>query len=323
MAASSGRTGWLLILAALLALPVTARGVAAPPPRPDAGAARALPWAAAPGERKDLSIALLEGRNVNLALESRNRMLIAAGATGGMILLALAVVALARANRAGRRLAAMSARAALQQETLLREMRHRAKNNLQLILSLLNGQVRRQRALAEAAPSDAAIVAAELVHDLRNRIDAMSHVHHMLYEREDEAAPVHARPFLCDLAGAIEASYAADERPVLTLDVADIALPADAALSIGLLAAELVSNLYKHAGAAQARLWLDLAAGELVLGVEDDGRGMPPEGCGEPGGSGLGLIDDLASQLGGVARCVSDDEGTRWTVVVPSPRPRG
>src|SRR5436305_3700734 len=126
--------------------------------------------------------------------------------------------------------------AALEQKaTLLRELHHRVKNNLQTLLGIL--------AIAEKGA--AAPEAREAIRDARARVEAMAVLQRLLYQR-DELASVDGFAFLAELCVTVERAF---RRPGIAVRVApaEVTLDLDVAAAAGLIANELVTNAFKHA----------------------------------------------------------------------------
>jgi two-component sensor histidine kinase len=110
----------------------------------------------------------------------------------------------------------------------------------------------------------------------------------------------------------------------ITLDVAcsDFSLPNSAAVSLGIIVNELVTNAAIHAFDSQKTPNISLCVngengGALTLRVADNGVGVPGSVLrGEGYGYGLSIIDTLVEQLGGSWH-LENDEGTRVTVSLP------
>lgn len=178
-----------------------------------------------------------------------------------------------------------------QRSGLLREIHHRVKNNLQVIVSLLNLQSRRI-----SDPS-----AAEALMDARRRINALALVHRSLYETDD-LRYVEARPFLKDLVQNLDQVLGGrDSRIHIEVTCNDLALCPDQAAPMALFVTEAVTNAFKHAfkgrstGLISVRLSCDDEQ-DCVVAVSDDGVGAP-EGAGA--GTGSSLMHAFAQQLGG------------------------
>ncbi|MGJ7581590.1 AAA family ATPase [Variovorax sp. RHLX14] len=196
-----------------------------------------------------------------------------------------------------------------EKESLLQEVHHRVKNNLQLISSLLNLQASR---IADPA-------VAELFADSRNRVRSMALVHENLY-RAGNFARVPMAAHIGNLCTQLARAYGTDERKVqLTSTVQDIQLGLSRAVSCGLIVNELVSNALKHAfpGERSGEIRIALhttAAGRHVLSVADDGVGLPSDiDVSQADSLGLQLVDDLTQQIHGEL-VVDRHRGTRFTV---------
>jgi len=100
--------------------------------------------------------------------------------------------------------------------------------------------------------------------------------------------------------------------------------PVNNASQIGLLVSELLTNSLQHGftetegGTINVSLAIDPATGEVLLGVEDDGRGLP-EGSKWPqeGNLGARIVRDLAARLG--AKLIVDNADPRLSVTLRLP----
>lgn len=200
-------------------------------------------------------------------------------------------------------------RASLQEkETLLREVHHRVKNNLQVILSLL-------RLGAEHLPEGEA---RRIFQDSHNRIRSMAMIHETLYQSQNiSKVPFH--DYVKELMRELFAAHNAWSREIeMDLQVSPVELGIDTAIPCGLILHELVTNSLEHAfpegrgigyvagGAAPLdRKWVQVVfrriePERLHLQVSDNGIGLPPEGELRAKQSvGLKLVAALAGQLGG------------------------
>ncbi|HEY4367828.1 MAG TPA: sensor histidine kinase [Steroidobacteraceae bacterium] len=200
-----------------------------------------------------------------------------------------------------------------QKEILVREIHHRVKNNLQLVMSLLNLHARRIRdPRAEAAFAEA-----------RSRINALATLHRRLYESEN-LQEVDLRWFLEDLCAELRRGGLAGNRDVeLVVTAAEEVIGPDIAVPLGLLVTEAITNAYKHAFLRSERGRIDVEVVRdsdktLTLSVKDDGTGFDPAAPGaEPGGLGRSLIDAFVRQLRGELE-VKSDQGTVLRVRFPA-----
>ncbi|ABM29112.1 signal transduction histidine kinase [Nitratidesulfovibrio vulgaris DP4] len=183
-----------------------------------------------------------------------------------------------------------------EKEILLKEVHHRVKNNLQLVVSLLNLQASSVYDVRDRA----------LLLDSRNRIASMALVHEELY-RSDDLSGVDFADYLPRLARKLQSAFVIDVELDLQLDVAPVMLPVDIAIPCGLILNELIANALKHAfaerGHGRLSVSLQCQGGRAVLAVADDGVGLPApfEALGERT-LGVQLVRSLVQQLGGELR---------------------
>ncbi|MFA5860831.1 MAG: histidine kinase dimerization/phosphoacceptor domain -containing protein [Candidatus Thermoplasmatota archaeon] len=197
-------------------------------------------------------------------------------------------------------------------EILLKEVHHRVKNNLQIIASLLSLQAANLRdPAARAAFADS-----------RHRVKAMGLVHETLYRSTDLARldlEKYLRALVADLVGAY-----ADREDRVTIRIESTAplIETEKAVSLGLIANELVTNALKHAfpGSRRGTIVVRCEAPRqdwLALTVEDDGVGIPEEiDLKNTTTLGMQIITSLAGQLDGVVT-VDRTRGTRMRLDVP------
>ena len=194
-----------------------------------------------------------------------------------------------------------------EKETLLREVHHRVKNNLQSLLSLIQLEKRRQ---ANAGVLDR-------LNALHGRIQVMASIHKSLYT-SDTVSLVEIGsqlPVLCENIRSVS------PRPdLLEVHVASDPLRCDLdiAIPLGVLVHEIVTNSVKHAFPEHRPGKIDLSlrrAGDMVrLVVVDDGIGDTSTG---QGGIGKQLIQGLSGQLSG-RLSISGEGGTTVTIEMPA-----
>lgn len=191
-------------------------------------------------------------------------------------------------------------------ETLLREVYHRVKNNLQLADTLLALEIRHTPAVAEH------------LRDLRYRMYCLGMVHQMLMQSAD-LATIKVEEYLRNLCRSLAASNT-DRQGRVTLNVTaeppDVAFKIDFAIPLGLLVSELVTNAYKHAFPSDQPGTIDVSltiigGGKARLAVSDDGIGMPAA----PSLDIVGhqIIAELVDQLDG-EMTTDQNQGTHTTV---------
>jgi PAS domain S-box-containing protein len=186
-----------------------------------------------------------------------------------------------------------------EKESLLKEIHHRVKNNLQVITSLLR---------LEAGRSDQPHTKTVLK-DMQNRIRSMALLHESLY-RSENLERVDLPVYIKQLTTHLYRSMATDPGKIqLHLDLEPVSLALDQAVPCGLLVNELVSNCLKHGfpDGRRGEVHIDLQLLQPVeevpkirLRVSDNGVGLPMDFEEKRAISlGLQLISDLAKQLGG------------------------
>ncbi|MBN2201125.1 PAS domain S-box protein [bacterium] len=158
-----------------------------------------------------------------------------------------------------------------EKNTLLQEVHHRVKNNMQIIVSLLNLQASpaHQHSLKESFKA------------VKSRIHSMALVHEMLYQSKDLSGVLFDQ-YIERLVKSLFHSFGADsERIGLELNLEPIPLKVDHAIPCGLILQELVSNALKYAfpagwiGKPVIRIDFGRTDQEIELSVADNGVGMP------------------------------------------------
>ncbi len=182
-------------------------------------------------------------------------------------------------------------RSLAEKDILLKEIHHRVKNNMQLISSLLFLQMER------AAPADR-----ETLEEGQKRIQTMAMVHEELY-----ASPDPAFVGLNELIPRLVERALSGANAHAVFDLDEARLPLTRSVPFGLALNELVMNAARHAFGHQrpdgrpGQLSVTLkhdGTGGLLLTVEDDGPGLPPDF--DPANAdtlGMVLLRSLANQL--------------------------
>jgi PAS domain S-box-containing protein len=183
----------------------------------------------------------------------------------------------------------------LERESLLQEIHHRVKNNLQVISSLINMQI---RGLKEESSRAA-------LRDCQSRVITMAQIHEMLYQSANYAQVPFAK-YTRELSSRVlSASGTSPGNVTLHFELDDVSLPVEQAIPCGLILNELVANSLKHAfpnaASGTIRVELRLAPDLSVnLSVGDDGVGISPAwNLENPETLGAQLVLTLVKQLGG------------------------
>ena len=90
------------------------------------------------------------------------------------------------------------------------------------------------------------------------------------------------------------------------------------ALVVYRIGQESLRNISQHSGTDRARLGIKIEQGQLVMSIEDEGKGFDPTARGAAGGLGLLSMKERAAQVGGTATITSQvGHGTKVRVVLP------
>jgi PAS domain S-box-containing protein len=208
-----------------------------------------------------------------------------------------------------------------EKEVLLREIHHRVKNNLNVIISLIDMQERR------ADDQEVSLALTEL----QERVRAIAMVHEDLY-RSENLARIDFRRYLNNLVTDLFTVFDS-EGIALDVRVSDIELTAGTAIPAGLILNELITNALKHAfpkghrqrieNGSEIRIRFREEKGMCLLTVQDNGLGLPPDlDWQEADTLGLRMIRILAKQLRGTLQTDEAEGTTTFTIAFPA-TPKG
>lgn len=201
--------------------------------------------------------------------------------------------------------------AANAKEMLFREVYHRTKNNMMMVISLLELQSMR---FTDPLVRDAFT-------NTEERLRAMSMVYEALYRREG-AGSVDIQEYLEALVASLAHAYGAEERGIrFTVDIRQLLVEADKAVPLALAINEAVTNAFKHAFPAGRGGAITItsrhAGGLYTVVVADDGIGF----SGQPSRDSLGLkiIQSMARQLTAQYRVEHGADGSGTRVIIDFP----
>ena len=180
-----------------------------------------------------------------------------------------------------------------QKDTLLREIHHRVKNNLQLVSSLLTLQ---SRSIDDKIAMDA-------INAGKSRVRSMALIHQDLYNRENLTG-IGLKDYLGKLTRELFSTYnVSDKKISLSLSIQDIDLDIDTIIPLGLIINELITNSLKYAfqnkESGELSITLKEEGSELVLIVKDSGPGFDHDSIDTSKSFGSKLIETLTEQLEG------------------------
>ncbi|MEP7144088.1 MAG: sensor histidine kinase, partial [Ferruginibacter sp.] len=155
-------------------------------------------------------------------------------------------------------------------QTLMKEIHHRVKNNLQIISSLLD--------LQSLSIKD--LHASEAVKEGKNRVQSMALIHQNLYN-DGNIKGIEVHNYIQNLANNLFDSYNIQKQKIkLVTDIEPLNIDVDTVIPIGLIVNELISNSLKYAfnekGEGEIKITLKLNMNNLLLQVKDNGDGFAP-----------------------------------------------
>ena len=197
-----------------------------------------------------------------------------------------------------------------EKETLLREIHHRVKNNLQIISSLLNMQAR-QVDHPETL---------EVLRESQDRVKTMALVHEHLYQGEN-ISQISIENYFKSLGMMLLKNYAvAGKNIMFEVRVPPISLDLNTVIPLGLIMNEIITNSLKYAFIDKESGRIRISASDnpdtFTLIVSDDGVGIGEENLQSPETLGFRLIHGLTRQIRGTVM-VDGKNGTTYTLNIP------
>ncbi|WP_312791596.1 histidine kinase dimerization/phosphoacceptor domain -containing protein [Sphingobacterium sp.] len=189
-----------------------------------------------------------------------------------------------------------------EKEWLLKEIHHRVKNNMQIIISLLNTQ----SAYLDNADAISAI------QNSQNRMHAMSLIHQKLYQT-DNLSRIDMKWYIQELTSYLKDSFQSEKSIQFKIQVDEVTLDVGQAVPVGLILNEAINNAIKHAFShREGTVFISFkrtkaSPYDLILSIADNGVGLQKNiDDGESDSFGMNLMQGLTSQLEGEFRLVSD-----------------
>ncbi|MGB5189696.1 sensor histidine kinase [Robiginitalea sp.] len=196
----------------------------------------------------------------------------------------------------------------VEKDSLLKEIHHRVKNNLQMVSSLLSLQTKNTRSKA----------AIEALEEGKTRVKAMALIHQKLYQNDDLSV-IEMQGYIESLINSIQSVYRKGGHSInITIDAEGVELDIDRAIPIGLILNELVSNSFKYAFPE------DFENGRIYIHIQntkeggffeytDNGVGLPEDTESRSENSmGIRLIKRLVNQLQSTLNIDKTAEGVRF-----------
>jgi two-component sensor histidine kinase len=199
-----------------------------------------------------------------------------------------------------------------EREWLLKEIHHRVKNNLQIVVSLLNSQLIYLK-------DDAAIQA---IRDIRHRVHCISLVHHKLYQ-SDNPSTINMPGYVRELAEYLADSYNTSGHIRFELSIESVEMDVSQAVTLGLILNESIVNAIKYAfpGKTTGQITVLLKQNDreqLLLMISDNGKGLPGNfDIGRADSLGMSLMQGLSKDLGG-SFSIDSQAGVRIQLFFPN-----
>jgi two-component sensor histidine kinase len=196
----------------------------------------------------------------------------------------------------------------VEKDSLLKEIHHRVKNNLQMVSSLLSLQTKNTRSKA----------AIEALEEGKTRVKAMALIHQKLYQNDDLSV-IEMQGYIESLINSIQSVYRKGGHNInITIDAEGVELDIDRAIPIGLILNELVSNSFKYAfpeGGQDGKIYIHIQKnGEGgFFEYTDNGVGLPEDTEDRESTSmGIRLIKRLVNQLQSTLNIDKTADGVRF-----------
>lgn len=194
---------------------------------------------------------------------------------------------------------------------MLKEVHHRVKNNLQIVISLIKLQSNNSLNHLDAHTA---------LNEISGRIRSIASVHEQLYSSND-FSQIRLDNYLVSLIDNIflvRGGSQLEATPKYKLQKINIDL--DRSVSLGLIVNEIVTNALKY-GVKENKLNLDISIKEeqesIVLSISDKGAGFDyQEEVKAEKGIGLFLIQELSEQIGAELICDSNANGTSFELKI-------
>ncbi|RIV68895.1 sensor histidine kinase [Flagellimonas aequoris] len=198
--------------------------------------------------------------------------------------------------------------ALIEKDSLLKEIHHRVKNNLQMVSSLLSLQTKNTRSKA----------AIEALEEGKSRVKAMALIHQKLYQNDDLSV-IEMQGYIESLINSVQSVYKKGGHNIsITIDAEGTELDIDRAIPFGLILNELVSNSFKYAfpeNDENGKIYIHLRKNgdQGYFEYTDNGVGLPEDTEERTHSSmGIRLINRLVNQLQSKLNIDKQSEGVRF-----------
>ncbi len=196
----------------------------------------------------------------------------------------------------------------VEKDSLLKEIHHRVKNNLQMVSSLLSLQTKNTRSKAVI----------EALEEGKSRVKAMALIHQKLYQNDDLSV-IEMQGYIESLVNSVQSVFRKGGHNInITIDAEGVELDIDRAIPFGLVLNELVSNSFKYAfpeGRENNKIYIHLRKNgdQGFFEYTDNGVGLPEDSEERVNSSmGIRLMNRLVNQLQSTLNTDKTTEGVRF-----------
>jgi two-component sensor histidine kinase len=181
-----------------------------------------------------------------------------------------------------------------EKDWLVKEIHHRVKNNLQIVMSLLNSQ-------SAYIDNESALTA---IHDSQHRVNAMALIHQKLYSSENLSS-IDMSLYIRELVSYLADSFNTGQRIRFEHNIEPLEMDVSQAVPLGLILNEAITNSIKYAfpdnrsGVVSISL-SNTAVNQYLLTISDSGVGIASNFAKRKIGSlGMSLMQGLSEDLNG------------------------
>jgi len=261
------------------------------------------------GEISILKVKQLETENKLIQSRVQNQRLLVGGAILSLLLIGFYAHNIRNKNKHIASQNKIIQSSLTEKETLLKEIHHRVKNNLQVVSSLLRIQ-------SNETTDEVAI---EALKEGQARVQSMSLIHQSLYQKDDLTG-IRMKVYIEQLTRSLFNTYnISDDRIRLQTNIDDINLDIETVVPLGLIINELITNSLKYAFPNDQRGLINVSLRDddniLLLEVSDDGIGYEENNNNDKPSFGTGLIQAFSNKLD-ADMSISSDLGTTVKIKV-------
>ena len=193
-----------------------------------------------------------------------------------------------------------------EQSILLQEVHHRVKNNLSIVVSLINLQADKSQDEYHK----------QLFLECRNRIDSIASVHELIYKAKSYRQ-LNFKDYLNQIIEHISSTYSSIKYVRIEKGITDVHVDISTAISLALIVNELITNAYKHAfnKAKDGIIEISLLENnkQVFLTVKDNGTGFDKT-LASNNSFGMDILNGLIKQITGTYQLTSNEKGTSYKI---------